>query len=53
MGPGFKSQRGYLYRCGGMVDTPVLGTGAEMREGSSPFIGTTLIFDYYGKQIFN
>jgi hypothetical protein len=23
-----------------MVDTPVLGTGAEMREGSSPFIGT-------------
>ena len=27
-------------RCGGMVDTPVLGTGAEMCEGSSPFIGT-------------
>jgi hypothetical protein len=27
-------------RCGVMVATPVLGTGAEMREGSSPFIGT-------------
>ena len=23
-----------------MVDTPVLGTGAEMCEGSNPFIGT-------------
>lgn len=26
--------------CGGMVDTLVLGTSAERREGSSPFIRT-------------
>ena len=30
------------YRCGGMVDTLVLGTSAEMCEGSSPFIGTNV-----------
>ena len=34
-----------------MVDTPVLGTGAEMREGSSPFIGTSDVFTELGRLI--
>ena len=32
-----------------MVATPVLGTGAEMREGSSPFIGTSDVFTELGR----
>lgn len=31
------------YSCGGMVDTPDLGSGAERREGSSPFWSTISI----------
>ena len=35
-----------IWASGGMVDTPVLGTGHASGEGSSPFSPTKAISDY-------
>ncbi|EFC33496.1 hypothetical protein C414_000010081 [Campylobacter jejuni subsp. jejuni 414] len=36
-----------------MADTPDLGSGAAMREGSSPFIRTTILLKLFCKLICN
>ena len=40
----------FFWASGGMADTPVLGTGLERGEGSSPFSPTKIFYESYNRK---